>query len=117
VPRLLPMLGQVWADFRENNTESVQKQIPPTESLSPINLRHLPAQHPNGGSWTAGEARVELLPAPSLRFWQNRMEMMSPTLLVVLGCRRACAHARGVALPAGPEHVLTPAPTAVWSSW
>lgn len=96
MPRLLPILGQVWADFREDNTESVQKQIPPTKSLSPINLWHLPAQHPKGDSWTTGEAGVELFPAPSLRFWQNRMEMMSRTLLVVLGLQEGmCARKRG----------------------
>lgn len=46
MPRLLPVLGQVWADFKMNDTESVQKQILPTESPSPENLQHLPAQHP-----------------------------------------------------------------------
>lgn len=46
MPKLLPILGQVGTDFTENNTESVPKQIPPTESPSPINHRHLPAQHP-----------------------------------------------------------------------
>lgn len=30
MPRLLPVLGQVWADFKKNNMESVQKQIPPS---------------------------------------------------------------------------------------
>lgn len=34
-PTPLPILGQVWADFKESNFKSVQKQILSSKSLSP----------------------------------------------------------------------------------
>lgn len=83
-PRPLPILGQVWADFKDSNFKSVQKQILSSKLLSPQTFDAPAAQAVilKGPQLTPRPSRLQARPTPGysqphVHFWVSKVEPTS----------------------------------------